>query len=141
MTGVSKSGSKEIVSKCQLVGPFGRLRSFSCASAKLLDIRGQKLGKGQRVKMNVIARACPLNCLVLTACPSSLVKWYCGSGSPTCKGATSRTKRNVPRDVNSVGAGGASLRSWSIQTSELVTVIRNDTASPAFKPVSSFGSL
>src|SRR6266566_1835286 len=131
MTGVSKSGSKEIVSKCQLVGPFGRLRSFSCASAKLLDIRGQKLGKGQRVKMNVIARACP----------SSLVKWYCGSGSPTCKGATSRTKRNVPRDVNSVGAGGASLRSWSIQTSELVTVIRNDTASPAFKPVSSFGSL
>src|SRR2546426_11292659 len=110
MTGVSKSGSNEIVSRCQLVGPFGSLRSFSCASAKLLDIRGQKLGKGQRVKMNVIARACPLNCLVLTACPSSFVNRYSGKGSPTCKGATSRTKRNVPRDGNSVSGGGASLR-------------------------------
>src|SRR6266700_5927096 len=108
MTGVSKFGSEEIVSKCQSAGPFGSLSSFSCASAKLLDIRGQKLGKGQRVKMNVIANACPLNCLVLTACPSSLVKWYSGKGSPTCKGATSRTNRNVPRDGNSVGAGGAS---------------------------------
>src|ERR1043165_6483877 len=72
--GVSKPGSNEIVNKCQFAGPCGMALSFFWASAKLSDMRGQKVGNGQRVNMKVSANACPLKSLKLTACPSSLVK-------------------------------------------------------------------
>src|SRR5437016_14009770 len=108
MGGVSNSGSKEIVNKCQFVNE--RLaKSFCCTSEKLLDMRGQKFGSGQRVKIKVIAMAWPLNWLVLTAWPSSLVKWYSGSGSPASKGCTSRARRKVPREGSSIGAAEVSF--------------------------------
>src|SRR2546425_784482 len=72
--GESNSGSNEIVSKCQFVGPLLDPSSFCCTCSKLLDIRGQKFGNGHRVKMNVIATAWPLNCDNATACPSWFVK-------------------------------------------------------------------
>jgi hypothetical protein len=51
---VSKAGSKEIDNRCQFPGLSGISFSFLPASAKLLDIRGQKSGNGHRVKINVI---------------------------------------------------------------------------------------
>jgi len=52
-----------------LVGPFGRAASFFWASLKLLDRKGQKVGKGHAVKKKVKPSAWPLNCPVLTASP------------------------------------------------------------------------
>src|SRR5260370_15783047 len=84
-----------MVSRCQLAGGLDILRSWCCVSAKLPDMRGQKVGKGQRVKIKVNASAWPLKSLKLTAWPSSFVKWYSGIGSPSCNGSTSRTRRKL----------------------------------------------
>src|SRR4051812_42294242 len=59
--GVSHSGSKERERSIQFVGPPGVILSAFCTFTKCCDMRGQKVGNGQRVKMKVKPSACPLN--------------------------------------------------------------------------------
>src|SRR5215203_1010215 len=71
-SGVSYAGSNEMESNDQLVAVDCAFKA-RCAFSKPCDMRGQKVGKGQRVKMKVRASARPLYCANERGVPNWLV--------------------------------------------------------------------